>query len=411
MRKIIVTLLAGFVALTSVLKADEQQIILTFDEAVRRAFTQSPSLRISESDVQEMNGQLIQSQAYINPLFAYSVENVFGNHDWRGWKSAESRYELSQPIELGGKRGYRSKAATYDYYAAQADYAITSLYLLNQLLNAFVEVVAAQEQLKLAQEQKRISEEILKSVAAKVEAGKVSLIQQNKAEIAYFNAEMEEGKACADLKTAKESLALLWGSTCPDFDAADFPFFEVEVPVPFEHCLSDLRDNPQLLKSYYEYLSAAQNLCLEESSRVPDLVVTLGLKTLHENGDKGMVLGAAIPLPVFDRNQGNIKQARSQVCRTQDQYVFLQQQLENKLSRLHRELIRAYQEAEQLRTTILKAAVQSFELAKEGYNEGKFEYLDMLDSQRTFFEVKEKYIQSLLNYHQRRADIEYQIEI
>ena len=81
--------------------------------------------------------------------------------------------------------------------------------------------------------------------------------------------------------------------------------------------------------------------------------------------------------------------------------------LENKLAISHKELVRSYNEAEKIRSTVLKSAVQSFELAKEGYKEGKFEYLDMLDSQKTLFEVRERYIQALLNYHQSRADIEY----
>ena len=102
-----------------------------------------------------------------------------------------------------------------------------------------------------------------------------------------------------------------------------------------------------------------------------------------------------------------MQKARAEIQQTRDQYLELELALENKLSIAHRELIRAYKEAEKIRSTVLKAATQSFELAKEGYNEGKFEYLDMLDSQKTLFEVRERYIQALLNYHQSIADIEY----
>jgi cobalt-zinc-cadmium efflux system outer membrane protein len=154
-------------------------------------------------------------------------------------------------------------------------------------------------------------------------------------------------------------------------------------------------------------MAAHQNLHLEISRAIQDVTVSLGYKTLQDTGNKGMILGASIPIPLSNRNQGNIQTARAQTVKAQDQYWELELALENKLAISHKELVRSYNEAEKIRSTVLKSAVQSFELAKEGYKEGKFEYLDMLDSQKTLFEVRERYIQALLNYHQSRADIEY----
>ena len=156
-----------------------------------------------------------------------------------------------------------------------------------------------------------------------------------------------------------------------------------------------------------EYLAAHQNLNLVRALAVPDVTITLGYKTLQDTGNKGMIIGASLPIPVFNQNQGNIQRAKAQTAKAQDFYIELELALENKLTVSHVELMRAYREAEKIRSTILKSAVQSFELAQEGYKEGKFEYLDMLDSQKTLFEVKERYIQALLNYHTSRADIEY----
>lgn len=380
---------------------------LSFEEAVGRALYLSPKLRIAISEIDEKIGGQIQSSLLPNPVAAYSVENVFGNKDWQGWESAESRYEIAQLVELGGKRGYRYQTAKFQYFAAQAGFQAQKLSLLNRLFKLFTFVVAAQENFKITLNQKQIAEEVYRTVTAKVDAGKVSLIQQNKAEIALSTSQINLAKARADFFKSKERLSVLWGSACPDFDTVSFPFYEIDVPTSFEECLADVKNNPELLKSQMEHIAAHQNLKFEKSQAIPDVTLTLGYKTLQDTGNKGLILGASIPIPLFNQNQGNVQKARAQTFRAHEQYIEIELALENKLSIAHRELMRAYQEAELIRTTVLKSAVQSFELAKLGYEEGKFEYLDMLDSQKTLFEVRERYIQALLNYHQSIADIEY----
>lgn len=380
---------------------------LSFDQAVTKTFTFSPALRIADSEIHESIGLQTQSALFPNPIAAYSVENVFGNKDWQGWEAAESRYEIAQLIELGGKRGFRIQTAKFQYYAAQAGFESKKLSLLNRLLKLFTSVAAAQENLKNASDQTIIAEEVYKTVQAKVEAGKVSLIQQNKAEIAFSTSQINLDKTLAEFFKSKERLAVLWGATCPDFDRVAYPFYEIDFPSPLEKCISNLRKNPQLLRSQMDYMASKKKLNLEKSIAVPDLTVILGYKTLQDTGNKGMILGASLPLPLFNRNQGNIQKAKAQTVKAQDQYLELELALENKLSISHKELVRAYHESEKIRTTVLQLAVQSFELAKIGYQEGKFEYLDMLDSQKTLFEVRERYIQALWNYHQSRADIEY----
>lgn len=383
------------------------ETILSFDEAVSKTLALSPKLRIAGSEISAKAGAKVQSSLLPNPVLGYSVENVFGNKDWQGWESAESRYEIAQLIETGGKRGYRYQTAKFQYYAAQAGFEARQLFVLNRLLKLFTLVVSAQENYQLAVDQTKVAEEVYKTVSAKVEAGKVSLIQQNKAEIALSTAQINLEKTKAEFFKSRERLSILWGASCPDFDRVSFPFYEINSPRPIEECLLDIRNNPELVRSQMDHNAAHQNLNLEKSLAIPDVTVTLGYKTLQDTGNKGMILGASIPIPLFNQNQGNVQKARAETFKTRDQYVELELALENKLSIAHRELIRAYKEAEKIRSTVLKAATQSFELAKEGYNEGKFEYLDMLDSQKTLFEVRERYIQALLNYHQSIADIEY----
>lgn len=349
----------------------------------------------------------MQSALRPNPVAGYSVENVFGSHNWHGWESAESRYEIAQLIELGGKRNFRISVAKSQFYAALAEYETSRLNLFNQLMKQFITVAAFQELLKVTEEQKKIAAEVLKSISDKVEAGRVSLIQQNKADIALSNAEINLQKAILDLQSAKEKLALFWVYPFLDFSEVFYPFFELQNPQEIASSQNALPLHPESVQCHFQLLAAYENLKLEKSNAVPDVTLSLGYKTLQDTGDKGLMLGASMPIPFFNRNQGAIYQAKAEISRADEQCYELQQILQTKLSISHRELLRAYQEALRIQTHLLKSAEESFEMAKEGYFAGKFEYLEMLDAQRTLFEIRERHIQSLLNYHLKLADIQF----
>jgi outer membrane protein, heavy metal efflux system len=382
-----------------------EQKILDFDTAVSRALNQSLSLHMADDEIQGRKGLKKQARLYPNPEFSYNLENPGDVRSGKGWSSREEIFALTQPVEWRGKRSQRIKAASHQYYAAMTGYQIAKLNLLNRLNRAFIRVVETQELIKIAIEQQEIAKEVLRVTNEKLKAGKVSIIQQSKAEVSQSLAELNEQKVWADFKSAKNSLALLWSSPYPDFDYAIYPFYAITPPLPLEECLGDLCNQPEVLRSLHEYSATYHNFMLEKSARIPDVSLTLGY--INEAGDKGLVAGIAFPLPIWDQNQGNIKQAYFEMLKTGKEGKQLWIYLETKLSNSYLELVRAYQAAETLKNTVLKSATQAFELAQQGYREGKFEFLDVLDAQRTLFEIQERYIQALANYHHRRANIDY----
>lgn len=380
---------------------------LDLDTAVYRALTQSMTLHIANHEAQSRGSQVKQARFYPNPSFSYEVEDFAGNNNWKGWDNREERYIYTQLFETAGKRCLRTQAASYQFYASLVGYDVSKLIVLNRLNRAFINVVAAQELLKLAQEQAEIAKEVLRVATKKVEAGKVSLIQQNKAEVAYSTAINSIARARVELKNAKKRLSLIWAQTCPEFDKAIFPFYDISAPFSLEQCLADLCSQPEIVQSLYSSLNAEKNWRLEKANSVPDVTLQVGYKANYRDNDQGLIAGISIPIPFFNRNQGNIERSYFDMLKTGDQGRQLWLVLESKLAIFYEELFRAYQEAERIKNVSLPSATQAFDLAQKGYREGKFEYLDVLDAQRTLFEIRDRYIQALVNYHTRRADIDY----
>lgn len=380
---------------------------LDLNQAVYRVLTKSPSLHIANDETRSRQHEVQQASLYPNPDVSYEVENFAGDNNWKGWDNREERYFYSQLFEVGGKRAHRIKAASYQYYASLVGYDVSKLIVLNRLNRSFINVVAAQELLQISQEQATVAKEVLRIATKKVEAGKVSLIQQNKAEVAYSAALGDTETVQAALKNSKRRLSLLWADTSPDFERAIFPFFDTSAPSSFEECLADLCNQAEVIQSFYHNLNANQNWQLEKANRIPNVILQVGYKANYEENNQGMIAGISIPIPLFNQNQGNIGRAYYDMLKTGDQGRQLWLLLESKLAISYEELVLAYKEVERIKNTLLPSAAQAFELARTGYREGKFEYLDVLDAQRTLFEIKAKYIQALVNYHTSRADIDY----
>ena len=380
---------------------------LTYNEALQKTLIQSPALALSLMEIEEREGEHIQTGLYFNPVFSYSVENVFGNHCWKGLGAAESRYEISQGIDLGNKRKYRASRAYFLIQSAQYAHSYLEIETAKRMKKTFLKVVAAQELLKLAENQQKIALKTLNLIQQKSEFGRISPIEKNKAKLNKANAELILQKANVNLEIAKEELSLHWGAKCAEFEDVEYPFFEVYCPPCFEECLHMHKDHPLLLKMRFQQFAAAEGVDLEKMSFYPEVVVTAGLKTVQDTGDKGMILGIAFPLPIFDRNQGSICRAKAEKNRLLNQYCETELLLDSRLAILHKEAMQSHNEAMQLKEIILTLAEEAYEWVREGYAAGKLEYLELLEAGRTLFDAQERYIQALLSYFEKQTDIEY----
>ncbi|UCG58007.1 MAG: TolC family protein, partial [Phycisphaerales bacterium] len=131
-----------------------------------------------------------------------------------------------------------------------------------------------------------------------------------------------------------------------------------------------------------------------------------GYQYLEEGDDSALIVGLSIPVPLFDRNQGGIQEAGHLLAKTEDERRAAKASVLAALSAAVERLSGAYVEANVLKEEILPAAQSAFDAASEGYREGKFDYLSVLDAQRMLFEAKGQYIESLAGYHKARADVE-----
>lgn len=380
-------------------------VVLDLNEAIQCALTGSPTIMIANSEADVQKSEEYQVGLLPNPIFSVEVDGANSFINKRKGTDRDITYSLSQLFELGGKRAARKRIAAFESSLALYELEGVKLDIRNDVTWAVVDIVAAQEYIKLADEQQHIADEIYSSTAAKVQGGKVSPLQEKKANIARITSKLAVEKAIRFLELAKKKLAAICGGALPDFTEVSYPLFEIAPLEDLNHLIARQCNNLEALKWDMQIAAGEQIVVSEKAQRIPDVVVTAGYVQCQDDGD-GVLVGLSIPIPIFDRNQGNICKARQLLNQLYEKKKEGMLRLRIGLEDAYGQLLTAYKEGMAFKEDILSSAKSAFEAAKEEYAQGRNDYLELLDAQRTLFDVQEQYINTLVDYHHKKADVD-----
>jgi len=380
--------------------------VVTLTDAVGLALMHHPALRAFPWERRAAEGRALQAGLRPNPELEFGIEEFGGAGGRRDFDGAETSLQLGQLIELGDKRFKRARLAEIDKDLVQWDYEAQKLDVMVDVTVAFVETLGAQEQLALVRELVGLSEQMYQAVAQRVAAGKDSPVEQAKAKVAAANATLGLARAEQRLAAARTQLALAWGGATPRFDHAQGDFYRIAAIPTLEALTALTLDNPSLARWEARMRRRWALLEVERSRGVPDVALRAGLRHFNETDDTAFVMGFSIPLPAFDRNQGEIEAAGQMLAKTRDDRAAATIGVQAALAQARERASMAFVEANILADDVLPTAQKAYEATDEGYRQGKFDYLEVLDAQRTLFEAKVQYVSSLTTYHRSRATVE-----
>jgi cobalt-zinc-cadmium efflux system outer membrane protein len=384
----------------------EPNSAIALRQALALALMHNPELRAFSWEVRASEARRLQAGLLPNPEIAVEVEEVGGAGERSGFDGAETTIQLGQLIESAGKRSKREQVASLGSRLAGWDYEAKRLNVLTGTTHAFVGVLATQERLSLAEELVQLSEKILDTVAQRVAAGKDSPVEETKAKVALASARIEQKQAYQRLTSAHKRLAATWGSTSPVFEGVKGRLDAVS-PIPSESEVTRLlAQNPDLARWATEMKRRHAALALEKANAVPDPTIYGGMQRFNGSDDTAIVFGLSIPIAIPNRNQGRILEATYNLAKAREQQRAVKTSLETDLAGAYRVLAGAFIEVTDLKSEVLPGAESAFDAARRGYSEGKFDYLIVLDAQRTLFQSRARYIEALASYHRARADVE-----
>jgi len=379
---------------------------ISLPDALALALERSPALASFSWEVRAREARALQAGLRPNPELELEVENFGGSGDVSGFDGAESTFLLAQRIETAGKRPKRRRAAELDAEVASWEYEATRLDVFASVLKAFVDLLAAQEEVTLREELVRIAESSVDAVERLVRAGATPQADRTRASVEAATARVDLASARRALDAARAVLAATWGSLSPTFSEAGGQLGSVVAPPSGETVRSWLERNPELARWDREIARRRAVVELADAQRVPDVVAGVGPRLLSETDDAALVAQVSVPLPIFDRNQGERAAARGELRKAAYERRSLHARLAVELESAYQELAARHVEVTSLREGILPSALEAFEQVRRGYLQGLFRNVDVLDAQRRLFELRLREIDALRAYHEAKAEVE-----
>ena len=144
---------------------------ISLPQALQRAFAANPRLTAAERDIGIASGLKIQAGALPNPDLSFELDNALGSGPYKGLRSAETNLQLSQLVELGGKREARVAAGEAGIGAAVWQQRATRLEVLSETAVAFITVVGAQRRIEIFDEQIAGLDQLIPLLQKRVQEG------------------------------------------------------------------------------------------------------------------------------------------------------------------------------------------------------------------------------------------------
>lgn len=371
---------------------------LSLATAVDRAQQQNSELRAMRAEVEALEARSAQAGALPNPTVEYLRE---GTRDQGG----TSALQLSIPLELGGKRSARVDAAMAEMRVATADLEGGRLRVQAEVVAAFHEVYLAQRRLELATQTSASARQSSQSASARVIAGKISPVEETRAKVAEANLQVEAIQARRELAEARVKLALLWGGDAAILPALAAPDLPLPRAVSDSSISAALAKAPLLQRSTADLDWRTAAARLERSRRYPDVSLIVGQKREGVRRERQTIVGVSVPLPIFDRNQGAIREADRRIEKSQAELAFHRQRLAADVAQAAIRLNASLDQERVIREEVLPAGQSAFAAARTGFEAGKFNFLEVLDAQRTYFQAQAQHLRTISEAHRAAADL------
>jgi len=384
----------------------QEQAGLKLREALALALEQSPDLASFSWETRAREARALQAGLLPNPILAAEVENIAGSGPKSGVESAETTLLLSQLIELGGKRSRRRQLGALETKLSRWEYEAARLEVIAETTAAFVDALARQEAVRLANDQIRLAEDVRHAVEKLVRAGAAPSAEVLRAEVEVTKQRIEQRLRVRALRAAHVRLATTWGAHEPTFETLAGEL-EAVSPIPLEADLvGRLATTPALARWQAEVTKRRATIELEDAGRIPDVTLGLGPRHFNDTNDWALVAGFQMPIPVFDRNQGARRASRNQLAKTKEEQRRAALRLRRSLARSYQGLASAYEEIAALRDEAIPTAERAYEETKRAQRHGALRFTEVLDAQRSLFALRTQLVVALAAYHLSRAQTE-----
>jgi cobalt-zinc-cadmium efflux system outer membrane protein len=290
---------------------------------------------------------------------------------------------------------------------SEAELAVRRTEIVRDVKAGFFRVLASERLVEVSKELVSVAKSSASSAQKRVEAGAAAYQEQLRAEVQLEQAETELAEFERELATARLAFASVVGR--PEMEKATLLGALAEAP---STQVAEAMGEEVLTK----HPSAAAARAIVERAELeqrrarlepyPDVTVGVAGGRAGETDESIIQVGFSLPIPILDRGKGKQQEARANVAVAQAELSSVQLQLRREWGIAQERYRKAVQQVGIYRERLLPKAEEALKLVRTGFEEGKFGFIDWVDTQRTTAEARLAYQQKLLEMNIAQAELE-----
>lgn len=394
---------------TATLTPSTQSLRLSLDEAMGLFLKQNVDLLIARFGIEFSKGQQITASLFPNPIA--SVGTVSSPFQGRTWSSGGAIVpQVQQLFELAGKRGFRIDSAQFGTQSADAGFEDAVRQLSLAVKDAYYRTQLALQRLTLSEENRDRFSRILEINTIRFKKGYIAEVDLIRIRLQFIDFQSQVIQSIQEAESARSDLRQLLRLS---------PATQVELTTELTYRRLDpdiarlrtvaMDARPDLRAKRLTVSQREADLDLAKAYRVPDVTVGAGYAVQGSRGPDNsnqMALNFALPLPLFNRNQGGIMQAEAAVQTAEAELVKTLNQVENQVDIAYRNLVQSRRLVEAFLGGVLDDARSTLTIVERAYERGGATILDLLDAARTSRLIQQNYIEALFNYQRNVLQLE-----
>ncbi len=377
--------------------APEVQIkALTVEDAVQHAIAHNPDLQTLRLEEEPAKGQKEKAGLLLinNPTIEGNVSKKDRPEVEGGGKFTNYGFKLSQEFEIAGQRGTRIDVAEKELARVKSEIRDRERILISDVKDAFTKALALKKKGNLAREIVSLNEELLGYTKIKFQAGDVSGLDVNLAEVELSKAKKELLLAQREYRESLLALQGLLGLS-PDMSFAiegDLPSEAPDLPDRDALKTLALSHRPDSKAGTFEIEKTESALKLVKKEAFPNIT----LSGFYDRDEHRNVAGLeiSIPLPFFDRKQAEKREAFAKAEGAKIKAAGLKKTIEREIDQAFNDITSAIEELSLFRKEILVKAAANLKLLNLAFREGKIGFFEVRLAQKDTNEAQLAYIEA-----------------
>lgn len=355
---------------------------LTLESLESTALASNPSIARAAAAVAAAQGAALQAGLPLNPVVGYEGQQIGS-----GGQAEQHGLLVGQEFLRHEKRTLSREVACREVRMAQYRLAAQRARVVTDVRMAFYRVVRAQRQIDMSADLLRISQQALNAAQALMDAKEIARTDVLQAQIEVEVARTALENARNQHVSAWNQLAAVTGQSSLAVVPLAGDLFAPPTPLEFDSVLAWLRgQSPEIAEAITNVERARFNLQRQIVEPRPNLSVQ-SLYNFVDNGIGGKpdaALAVSVPVPLWNRNQGAIQQARYEVSVAEQALAQLELALQQRLAPVYERYANAKNLMQQYGQTILPAASEALQLTQKTFEVGEIGFTNLLIVQRSY---------------------------